>query len=80
MKIYLYRSGLTYGPYSEGSIHSFLIDGLVSLNDLVWTKGQNNWVTMEELLPLPGSEKSLNQEVQEQVPKIKNLSRKVRQM
>ena len=31
---------------------------------------------MEELLPLPGSEKSLNQEIQEQVPKIKNLVEK----
>jgi len=76
MKIYLYRSGQNYGPYSEDSIHSFLGNGLVSKNDLVWTKGQNSWVILEELLPLIGTEKSLNQEVQEQVPKIKNLVEK----
>ena len=76
MKIYLYRSGQNYGPYSEDSIHSFLGNGLVSKNDLVWTKGQNSWVILEELLPLLGTEKSLNQEVQEQVPKIKNLVEK----
>ena len=76
MKIYLCRSGQTYGPYSESSILAFLEDGLASKNDWAWVKGQNNWLRLEELLPLLGPEKSHNQEVEEQVSKIKNLVEK----
>ena len=76
MKIYLCRSGQTYGPYSENSIHSFFENRLVSSKDWAWAKGQNNWLRLEELLPLLGPEKSHNQEVEEQVSKIKNLVEK----
>ena len=76
MKIYLCRSGQTYGPYSENSILALLEDGLASKNDWAWAKGQNNWLRLEELLPLLGPEKSHNQEVEEQVSKIKNLVEK----
>ena len=76
MKIYLCRSGQTYGPYSENSILAFLEDGLASKNDWAWVKGQNNWFRLEELLPLLGPQKSHNQEVEEQVSKIKNLVEK----
>ncbi|MDA7791144.1 GYF domain-containing protein [Opitutales bacterium] len=76
MKIYLCRSGQTYGPYSENSIHSFFENGVVSSKDWAWAKGQNNWLRLEELLPLLGPEKSHNQEVEEQVSKIKNLVEK----
>jgi hypothetical protein len=76
MKIHLCRNGQTYGPYSENSILAFIGDGLASKNDLAWAKGQSNWLRLEELLPLLGPEKSHNQEVEEQVSKIKNLVEK----
>lgn len=50
MKVYLYRNGQTYGPYSEEAVRCFSEEGRASPNDLAWTSEQDEWVFLRELL------------------------------
>jgi ssDNA-binding Zn-finger/Zn-ribbon topoisomerase 1 len=50
VNIHLHRNGRTYGPYSEESVRGFSEEGRASPHDLAWTSGQDDWVSLRELL------------------------------
>ena len=80
MKIFIYRNGLVYGPYSEISIHSFLKDGLASPTDWAWAKGRRReWDKLEDLLENAQDENPsilLSEKDHAKVKKIKELVEK----
>ena len=50
MKIYLYRNGQNYGPYSEKTLSDCLEGGLVTKADLACKIGSEEWVKLGDLL------------------------------
>jgi hypothetical protein len=50
MKIYLYRNGQNYGPYSEKTLSDCLESGLVTKADLACKIGSEEWVKLGDLL------------------------------
>ena len=50
MKIYLYRNGQNYGPYSEKTLSDYLESGLVTKADLACKIGSEEWVKLGDLL------------------------------
>jgi len=50
-KWYLYQKGKRYGPYDEKRVHSFIHEGRVKRNDLVWCKDLGGWRSIAEVEP-----------------------------
>ena len=50
MKIYLFRNGQNYGPYSDKTLSDYLESGLVTKADLVCKIGSEEWVKLGDLL------------------------------
>ena len=50
MKIYLYRNGQNFGPYSEKTLSDYLESGLVTKADLACKIGSEEWVKLGDLL------------------------------
>jgi hypothetical protein len=79
MKIFIYRNGIKYGPYSESSVRSFLEEGTLSPTDLAWTPERAEWTKLEGLLGKTedgAGNPDLSSEDKENVDKIKGLVEK----
>ena len=79
MKIHIHRNGINYGPYSESSVRSFLVECTLSPTDLAWTPGRPEWTELENLLEETeegAGVSALSSEDKENVDKIKNLVEK----
>lgn len=56
------RDGQQYGPYSTEDLLQYLKDGQVSLDDLVWSEGMEDWRPLREVrdqLASPSAAKSM---------------------
>ena len=62
-KIWIARSGATYGPYTTESIREFIDQGRCSKLDLAWDNAEKKWIPLHNLLDL--SELTKNQETTE---------------
>ncbi|HWL53157.1 MAG TPA: DUF4339 domain-containing protein [Chthoniobacteraceae bacterium] len=49
LKIYVHQQGKTLGPYSRDEIRRHLVNGEVSLADLVWHERLESWVALSDL-------------------------------
>jgi hypothetical protein len=79
MKIHIHRNGQVYGPYSESSVRSFLVECTLSPTDLAWTSGRTEWTKLESLLGETGAKSSnpdLSSEDKENLDKIRDLVEK----
>jgi len=76
MKIRIHRKGVSYGPYSESAVRSFLEEGTLSPTDLAWTHGRDEWTTLEKLLAETETGASApSDEDKDAIEKIKHLVR-----
>ena len=87
MKIWIFRTGYRYGPYSVPSLKSFLEQGLVSTQDWAWAPGfgLEEWKPLEEILRMQDSESALQgvestglspEQVDENAAKVRELVEK----
>lgn len=50
MKIFIHRSGKTYGPYSLETVQGFVKNQLVHSGDFAWTPGLEVWTILGNIL------------------------------
>jgi protein TonB len=58
--LYLSKDGETFGPHTLEEAQSFLESGVISVDDLVWTEGMEQWSAIRDVVdspaPLDGGE------------------------
>jgi len=50
MEIYIAKNGSRSGPFNEAQVRSLVDGGLITLEDLVWSKGSDDWRPLRTLL------------------------------
>ena len=63
MKIFIHRSGKTYGAYSLETIQGFVKNQLVHSQDFAWTPGFQGWTVLDNILGSHNAKPSWLEEV-----------------